>query len=127
MQEVSPFTVASRFNAYINDANLDGLASMMTDDHTFIDSAGSIVSGRAAVTAAWNSFFDAFPDYRNVFARHKADGPVVAIQGRSACSDARLDGPALWRAVTRHGKIAAWQVYEDTSENRLALGLEQHA
>src|SRR5688572_20057079 len=33
---------------------------MMTDHHRFTDSAGSVVSGKAAVTAAWNSFFKPF-------------------------------------------------------------------
>ena len=54
------FDVACRFNSYINDADVDGLTSMMTDDHRFTDSAGSVVSGKAAVTAAWNSFFKPF-------------------------------------------------------------------
>jgi ketosteroid isomerase-like protein len=124
MRDVSPFTVVSRFNAYINDSDLDGLTSMMTDDHAFIDSAGSVVSGKAAVAAAWNSFFKAFPDYRNVFVRHKADGPVVIIEGHSVCSDPRLNGPSLWRATVRQGKIAQWRVYDDTIQNRRALGLQ---
>ena len=118
------FEVASRFNAYINDADLDGLTSMMTDDHHFIDAAGSVVSGTVAVAAAWNSFFKAFPGYRNVFVQHKVDGAVVAIEGRSVCSDPRLDGPALWRAVVQQGKVAQWRVYEDTIENRQVLGLQ---
>ena len=81
MQDVSPVSIVSRFNARINAANLDGSASMLTDDHRFIDSAGAIVSGRAAVIAAWTSFFKAFPDYRNAFAQHKVYGPVVAVGG----------------------------------------------
>ena len=49
------FDVACRFNSYINDADVDGLTSMMTDHHRFTDSAGSVVSGNVAVAAAWNS------------------------------------------------------------------------
>jgi ketosteroid isomerase-like protein len=124
MQDESLFVIVSRFNDYINGADLRGLISMMTDDHTFIDSAGSVVSGKAAAAAAWDSFFKAFPDYRNVFAQYKVDGPVVLVEGHSICSDARLDGPGLWQATLREGRIALWRVYEDTIENRRALGLQ---
>lgn len=119
----SPFALASKFNAWINSADLEGLASLMTDGHIFIDSLGSVVSGKSAALAAWSSFFRAFPDYRNEFERHREAGDVVAIQGRSLCSDPRLRGPALWRAEVREGKIARWQVFTDTTENRSALGL----
>ena len=44
------------------------------------------------MAAAWNSFFKAFPGYRNVFVRHRVDGAVVAIEGHSVCSDPRLEG-----------------------------------
>ena len=118
------FEVASRFNSYINDADVDGLTSIMTDDHRFTDSAGSVVSGKVAVAAAWNSFFKAFPGYRNVFVRHTVEGAVVASEGHSVCSEPRLDGPALWRAIVRQGKVAQWRVYEDTIENRRVLGLQ---
>lgn len=97
---------------------------MMTDDHVFIDSAGSAISGKGAVAAAWGLFFKTFPGYRNVFIRHKSNGPVVAVEGYSRCSDPRLDGPALWQATSREGKIAQWRVYEDTIDNRRALGLQ---
>jgi ketosteroid isomerase-like protein len=119
----SPYALASKFNTWINSADLEGLASLMTDDHAFIDSLGSVVSGKPTVLAAWSSFFRAFPDYRNEFERHREAGDVVAIQGRSLCSDPRLHGPALWRATVREGKIAQWQVFMDTAENRSALGL----
>jgi ketosteroid isomerase-like protein len=40
----------------------------MTEDHTFVDSAGNAVAGRQRVLDAWRGFFDAFPDYRNEWA-----------------------------------------------------------
>jgi ketosteroid isomerase-like protein len=119
----SPYVLASKFNAYINSADLEGLASLMTDDHAFIDSLGLVVSGKSKVLAAWSSFFRAFPDYRSEFERHREAGDIVAIQGRSLCSDLRLHGLALWRAEIREGKITRWQVFTDTTENRSALGL----
>lgn len=123
MSDESPSTVVAKFNACINEADLEGLVALMTDDHAFIDSAGSTISGKQAVAAAWSAFFCAFPGYRSEFFRDRVNGDTIAIEGRSSCSDPRLDGPALWRARIRDGRVAAWQVYKDTPEMRRSLGL----
>ena len=39
------------------------------------------------------------------------------------CSDARLDGPALWFTKASDDKIVEWRVYEDTPANRRSLGI----
>ena len=103
-------TVVS-FNDAINARDLDALRALMTDDHRFIDSGGTIVEGKAACAEAWRGFFVAFPDYCNVFEELRAgeDG-IVDIDGASVCSVAELDGPARWRALVRDGQITFWQV-----------------
>jgi hypothetical protein len=89
------------------------LAALMTDDHRFVDSAGHVTSGRPACIAAWTGFFEAFPDYRNHFRSmaDEGDGRVVA-RGHSACSEAALDGPAIWTASVVGGSVAEWRVDE---------------
>lgn len=106
------------FNDAINRRSLDGLVALMTDDHRFVDSAGSVVEGRDGCRAAWASFFAAFPDYRNVFDDIVllAEGQVE-ITGHSECSVAELAGPATWRAEVRDDLVAEWRV-EDPTEPR---------
>src|SRR5689334_17541337 len=58
--------VAVAFNDSINGRDVDGLAGLMTDDHTFVDTEGGSVAGRRDCLDAWRGFFDSFPDYRNV-------------------------------------------------------------
>ena len=116
--------IVLRFNGCITNRDIDALAALMTDDHRFIDPAGHVVAGKASVLKAWKGFFAAFPDYRNVFGQMVVSGGVVVITGHSTCSDKRLDGPALWRARVRDGRVAEWQVYEDTPEHRSELRLE---
>ncbi len=102
------------FNEAINARNLDALGQLMHDRHRFIDSAGATIQGKAACLEAWRGFFDAFPDYRNVFddIRSEAAG-VVAVRGRSECSATPvLDGPARWLALVEDGLILQWQVSE---------------
>jgi ketosteroid isomerase-like protein len=112
------------FNDAITRQDLTSLGQLMTDDHVFIDSDNNVFSGRKPVLDAWSGFFDAFPDYRNVWTSLiSADDLLIAI-GRSVCaSEPGLDGPAIWTAKTRRGRVAEWRVYEDTPENRARLGV----
>ena len=118
---MTPPDVAQGFNTAINNRDLAGLEALMTDDHTFIDTAGNENRGKAACIASWRGFFDGFPDYRNDFAEVTASGDQAIIVGRSTCSFEALHGPALWTARVRDGKVAEWRVYEDTPSNRQLL------
>lgn len=119
--------LVSQFNDCINRQDIARLAEFMTDDHALIDSAGGSVRGKEAVLAAWRGFFKAFSDYRNVFEQYHCRGGLIVISGCSTCSDKRLDGPAIWTATLRRGKLSEWRVYEDTRENRQRLGLRTDA
>jgi ketosteroid isomerase-like protein len=118
-----PGAVAIRFNECVNGRDIDGLAELMPDDHTFIDTAGEVVSGRESCLRAWRGFFESFPDYRNVFASVVARGDLVTIVGHSECSEPGLSGPALWTATIRGGNVAEWRVHDDTPEAREHLGV----
>jgi uncharacterized protein (TIGR02246 family) len=111
------------FSACISGRDADGLSTLMTDDHGFIDTAGNRVAGKEACLDAWRSFFAAFPDYRNDFERMRIVGDHVAIAGHSSCSDPRLDRSALWSAKLRRSQLCEWRVYDNTPANRERLGL----
>ncbi|MFD9332564.1 nuclear transport factor 2 family protein [Streptomyces sp. NPDC060065] len=120
----NPTLVAIRFNDSINGRDTDGLASLMSDDHTFVDSQGAVVSGKRGCLDAWRGFFESFPDYRNVFASLAARDDVVTAVGHSVCSEPSLAGPALWTARIRNDKVVEWRVYADTPEVREQLGVQ---
>lgn len=116
--------MAIRFNERISSGDLDGLAQLMSEDHTFIDTAGTEVIGKTACLEAWRGFFEAFPEYRNVFEAVSTKGNETAIAGRSFCpGHPELEGPALWTIVVHGDQVVKWRVYEDTAEVRLRLGL----
>jgi ketosteroid isomerase-like protein len=101
------------FNDAINAADLARLEGLMTEDHRFVDPAGSEVHGRAACVDAWRGFLSAFPDYRNVFEEVREVAPgEVEVEGRSVCSDPRLDGWARWSATVVGGRVQRWHVGE---------------
>jgi ketosteroid isomerase-like protein len=118
--------IARAFNDAITRRDLAALRGLMTDDHTFIDTGDNAISGREAALSAWRGFFDAFPDYRNVWQAVSVAGAVLTATGRSVCaSEPELDGPAIWTAHVRDGKVAQWRVYDDTPEIRVRLGLSE--
>lgn len=121
--ETDALRAALRFNDSINERDLDGLAALMTNDHTFIDAVSQSWTGRDVCLENWRAFFDAFPDYRNVFEAISVQGDVVTVVGHSRCSDERLDGPAIWTARITDGRVAEWRVYEDTPTTRHVLGI----
>lgn len=112
-----------RFNDCINERRLADLVALMTEDHAFIDAHERTLSGRAGVKEAWRGFFDAFPDYRNVFESVTVRGDTVWATGHSECSDPALRGPAIWTATVRGRRISTWRVEEDTPEARAKVGL----
>ncbi len=104
------------FNEAINARDSAALSRLMTDTHRFIDSEGTTVDGKRACLDAWRGFFEAFPDYRNVFDEAaEVDPGIVVVHGRSECTVAALDGPAEWRAVVRDGRVDEWHVSEAAS------------
>jgi ketosteroid isomerase-like protein len=114
-------SIVHEFNSYINNRDIDGLATLMTEDHVFTDSDNNALEGRAEVLDAWRGFFESFPDYRNHFEELVVNNERVVVIGRSTCALDTLNGPALWRVRIDGNRVAEWRVYEDTPENRVQL------
>lgn len=117
--------VVKAFIAAINRWIPSEICSLMTEDHTFIDSAGGIQSGRKNMTAGWEHYFRMFPDYRIEVQSMLQDRNLVAVFGsasgtyngkRGLIPENRIEMPAAWRAIVENGKVKLWQVYADWTE-----------
>jgi len=102
---------ALKFNEKINERDLEGLAELMTDDHTFIDNSGEVTKGKDVMKEGWKTFFATYPDYRNIFTCVTVQNNVVVMVGYSTCSYKPLDGPSIWTAKVHGGRISEWRVY----------------
>lgn len=120
---MAPEETANKFNEFINARDISGLSSMMTNDHSFIDTLDNTITGKENCVNVWAGFFKAFPDYKNHFTKVTAKFDVVMIEGFSTCSEKMLDGPALWTAKIEGDKISEWRVYEDSEMNRSRIYL----
>ncbi|MEW6252750.1 MAG: nuclear transport factor 2 family protein [Planctomycetota bacterium] len=114
--------VADAFISAINRRAVSEILSLMTDDHTLIDSGGGVQSGRDSMAAAWEAYFRTFPDYKIRVEHILSDPGLVAVFG-SACGtyngrrglvpENRIEMPAAWKAAVEQGKVKLWQVYAD--------------
>jgi ketosteroid isomerase-like protein len=117
--------VVKAFIAAINRRDLSELSSLMTEDHTFVDSGGAIQSGRENMMAGWREYFRMFPDYAVQVDHILQDRDLVAVFGsasgtyngkRGLVPENRIEMPAAWKAIVENGKIRLWQVYTDWTE-----------
>ena len=105
---------ALRFNERINQRDVEGLAELMTDDHTLVviaNNKAEMTEGKNVVKEGWRGFFEKYPDYRNVFTSVTVQGNVVVMIGYSTCSAKALDGPNVWTAKIRRGRVCEWRVF----------------
>jgi ketosteroid isomerase-like protein len=113
------------FIAAINRRSPSEICTLMTEDHTFIDSGGGTQSGRESMTAGWKEYFRMFPDYKIQVESILGDKALVAVFGsasgtyngkRGLVPENKIEMPAAWKAVVEKGKIKLWQVYTDWTE-----------
>ena len=110
---VGPKIVAMHFHECINNADIEGLSELMTDDHIFIDMANTRIEGKSnVISMAWTPFFNIFPDYRNVIENVSVKNQTVIMRGYSVCSDERLNKlHAVWVAEVVDNKVSLWHIY----------------
>ena len=131
MSEPQPaIDTALRFVERINAHDVDGLAALMTDEHRFIDSGGTVHAGRERMREGWTEYFRMVPDYWMRIDESFADGAVVVLLGTAGGTYSR-DGtlhadntwstPAAWRARVSGDQVEEWRVYADNESIRLLI------
>ncbi|HTQ54491.1 MAG TPA: nuclear transport factor 2 family protein [Bryobacteraceae bacterium] len=112
--------VVRAFVDAINRRSPDEIAGLMTEDHVFIDSLGSRVTGREAMKKGWEAYFRIVPDYSITVEETFTNGAVCAMLGtaQGSFSGKGWQTPAAWRAVVRDSLISEWRVYADNEPIR---------
>jgi len=106
----------------INAADVDKLYSLMTNDHTFIDSHDNKVTGRDNLKQAWIGYFAMFPDYKIEINQILEKDSLICAFGyasgtyknlRTADNSNYWRVPAAWTAIINDNLVKQWQVYAD--------------
>jgi uncharacterized protein (TIGR02246 family) len=127
-------SVAQAFISAINRQDVDALAALMTEQHRFIDSMGTVFDGRETLRRGWTKYFQMVPDYTVAVDETFCDGPVVAMLGTAQGTYAphgelrpenHWTTPTAFRAFIQDGKVAEWRVYCDNEpmRQRMAKGV----
>ncbi|MFX1548560.1 MAG: nuclear transport factor 2 family protein [Promethearchaeota archaeon] len=122
MNTRDPKITALLYNEYINTRNLEGVISLMAENHRFIDSKNR-VENKEQMEKSWKEFFFEYPDYKNIFHTVISRDNLVILLGHSECSEPVLDGPAIWSAKIENDQVSEWRIYDDTKENRSRLNI----
>jgi uncharacterized protein (TIGR02246 family) len=124
---MDPIAIVHKFVAAINAHDLDALAALMSDDHTFVDAFGESWQGRSTMRRAWKGYLEWFPDYTIIVDETLVSGDTVAMFGKATGTYA-VEGnlppenhwelPAAWKGVVKDGQVSHWQVYADNQPVR---------
>ena len=127
---MTPQQTTQEFVAAINAHDVERLVSLMTADHRFVDSLGTVTQGRESMREGWKFYFAMVPDYHlevsGVFnAEASPDETILVGQASGSYSlggikraNSAWSTPVALRAVVRNGQIAQWQVYADNEPMR---------
>lgn len=121
---------ALRFVEKINAHDVDGLISLMTTDHTFVDSLGN-ESTRPAIEDGWRQYFAMVPDYWIRVDRMFSDGDTAILLGVARGTyvppggamkrENKWQTPAAWVAQIQDEKVSRWRIYSDNEPIRAKM------
>ena len=126
-------TVIHRFVDAINAHDIDAIYDLMTDDHCFIDTGGSVVEGRDEMNKSWIGYFNMVPDYKIKISEvllAEATVILLGIASGTYTTDGILksenfwETPAAWRAEVEEDKVSEWQIYADNEPIRKIMRKE---
>ena len=124
---MKPGTITDRFIKAINAHDLDAIHALLTENHQFIDSLGTVFKGRDAMRVGWSHYFRMVPDYTIHVDQSLESGPRVVLLGSAGGTyttdgtlreEGRWSTPAAWSAVVEAEQIALWQIYADNDPIR---------
>ena|SRR5580704_3868278 len=131
MADKDPIAVVLDFIERINSGKVDAICAAMTEDHIFVDALGAQFKGRDTMRKAWGVYVQMIPDYKVSHEEIFAKGDTVAVFGSARGTYAKngklskasfWEIPAAWKAITRDGLVAYWQVYADNQPVRKLMG-----
>jgi len=108
----------------INNADVDKIYNLMTDNHLFIDSQDNRVIGKENMKQPWIGYFALFPDYKIEINEILEKDSLICALGYASGTYKNLkneNNSNYWRipialtATVKDNQIKVWQVYADNS------------
>ena len=122
--------MARRFVDRINAHDVEGLISLMTSDHAFVDSLGDVFT-RPVIEEGWRQYFAMVPDYWIKIERaysHEGVSILVGVAGGTYLSRDgaakvanKWETPAVWTVKVEGNRVAEWRIYADNEPIRAIM------
>lgn len=121
MNTLDSAEVVLSFVACINRQDVEGLAELMTDDHTFVGyERGDRAQGRETMAKGFAEYFATFPEYRIHVSKVLRSGEDIATIGSTTGSHVAAELEAretlIWIARIEDGLVAEWRIYTDLDQ-----------
>jgi len=123
MNTKNPKQIAIQFNDCITRHDIEGLANLMSDDHTFIDRNGKVQKPKEVIVESWKKFFSLCTNYKNTFTHLEMNDDLIVLPGYAYCSEKEPYDPVIWTAAIVNDLVAEWRIYNDTMENRVEFNI----
>ncbi len=116
----SRVSIARRFIKRMNLADVDGLASMMSDDVVFVDSRLARIEGKVGCVELFRRFVALDTGFTISIESASRNGDDVLIKGHTHSNDEDLVANCLWQCRIEGGKVVYWQSYRADDPPALA-------
>lgn len=116
------YNIVTDFVDAINNADIDRILSIMTDDHIMIDSHDNKMTGKENLRQAWIGYFELFPDYKIEVNEILEKDSLFCILGYASGTYNNMKNednsnywriPVAWTAVIKDNRLKQWQIYAD--------------
>jgi ketosteroid isomerase-like protein len=113
MSGSSPVSIVRQFLGHVNEGDLEGIASLLSDHVKFTDIHGRVYREKDFMA----EYLSDFPDYRILVHHILQGGQGAAIVGRTAGSHVPAEieerETLVWTAEVRDGLITEWRIYSE--------------
>ncbi len=114
-----------KFVQAINTKNLQEMAELLTDDHTFNTAGKGSYKGIPESIATWKSLFDMYPDYQFEIENQVHHSNTIAVFGIASSKQTNMQAnndtalwseSVAWKILTEDEKIKFCQVYSSITK-----------
>jgi ketosteroid isomerase-like protein len=118
MEDLSPRSIVTRVIEYVNQGDLEGMASLVSEEVVFTDISGAVYQEKGFM----ENYLADYPAYKIHVQLVLVGGDGVALIGKTSGShvppEIEEQETVLWTAEVRDGLITEWRIYTDQHGQR---------
>lgn len=118
----------------INHKDIEGVVTLLSDNHTFIDGEGQTKTDYERIANGWRDYLNSHKNYKIYIRQIFELEDSTAVIGHTTGSDLALSDEVefhskgvIWLAKVAKGKISHWQIFSASIENIKTLRLHESA